>query len=93
MKHEVVLSEFPDSEREWLADEFFTKAPTAHQLRYLAEHYEDIVAHNTVATEADRAEFARRAIFLRQIADELAAIAVGGGDGTDTPPLDPAQLN
>lgn len=25
--------------------------------------------------------------------DELAAIAVGGGEGTDTPPLDPAQLN
>jgi hypothetical protein len=25
--------------------------------------------------------------------DELAAIAVGGGDGADTPPLDPAQLN
>ncbi len=25
--------------------------------------------------------------------DELAAIAVGGSEGTDTPPLDPAQLN
>jgi hypothetical protein len=25
--------------------------------------------------------------------DELAAIAVGGGDGADAPPLDPAQLN
>lgn len=25
--------------------------------------------------------------------DELAAIAVGSGDGTDTPPVDPAQLN
>jgi hypothetical protein len=25
--------------------------------------------------------------------DELAAIAVGGGDGADAPPIDPAQLN
>lgn len=25
--------------------------------------------------------------------DELAAIAVGGGDGVDAPPVDPAQLN
>ncbi len=25
--------------------------------------------------------------------DELAAIAVGGGDGADAPPVDPAQLN
>lgn len=25
--------------------------------------------------------------------DELAAIAVGGSEGADTPPLDPAQLN
>lgn len=25
--------------------------------------------------------------------DELAAIASGGGEGTDSPPLDPAQLN
>ena len=25
--------------------------------------------------------------------DELAAIAVGGGEGADTPPIDPAQLN
>lgn len=25
--------------------------------------------------------------------DELAAIAIGGGEGADAPPLDPAQLN
>lgn len=25
--------------------------------------------------------------------DELAAIAAGGGEGTDSPPIDPAQLN
>lgn len=25
--------------------------------------------------------------------DELAAIAVGGGEGADAPPIDPAQLN
>ena len=25
--------------------------------------------------------------------DELAAIAVGGGEGADAPPVDPAQLN
>jgi hypothetical protein len=25
--------------------------------------------------------------------DELAAIAVGGGEGVDAPPVDPAQLN
>jgi hypothetical protein len=25
--------------------------------------------------------------------DELASIAIGGGEGADTPPVDPAQLN
>lgn len=35
----------------------------------------------------------RRVIAKELADDELADIALGSGEGTDTPPIDPAQLN
>ena len=35
----------------------------------------------------------RKAIARDLADDELADIALGGGEGTDSPPLDPSQLN
>jgi len=39
-------------------------------------------------------ELTLRSVTAKELPDdELAAIAVGGGDGVDAPPVDPAQLN
>lgn len=63
----AVLSQKSKANRDWLDDEFFDKPPTVANLLYVAEHYEDIAATNTVCTDQDRVEWARRAKYLRRL--------------------------
>jgi hypothetical protein len=63
----ALFHDLPVVDQEWLAEEFFTKRPNEEALRYLASHFEDLAATNSV----DRAEWSRRAELLRRLADGL----------------------
>ena len=64
----VVINKLSKRNREWMQDEFFKRAPTKGALVYLAEHYRDIAETNKVASQDDRAEFSRRARYLKRLA-------------------------
>lgn len=53
---------------EWLADDFFHQPVTRQSVIHAAQHYRDIAATNTVCSDEDRIEFARRARYLTRIA-------------------------
>lgn len=59
--------------RDWLEDEFFDTPATRDALMSCAEHFEDIVENNTVCTDQERLEFAKRAKYLRRLAKGLSA--------------------
>jgi hypothetical protein len=58
--------------QEWMADDFFHRPVTLEGALHLAEHYRDVAANNTVCSDEERTEFARRARYLKYLAAKLA---------------------
>ena len=67
----AVFDRLSKRNREWLEDDFFGRAPTRAAVLGLAEHYCDIAATNTACTKKDRAEYSRRAKYLKRLAAGL----------------------
>jgi hypothetical protein len=67
----IDVSTLSKRNREWMTDEFFDHPVNRDTLRYCAEHYRDISAHNVVCSEDQRSEYAQRARYLTRLAATL----------------------
>lgn len=90
----------PRGARNKLADKFWTDYAAAWEangeaaLAHVAENDPSTFVRVAASLMPKETEVTLRRVTAKELPDdELAAIAVGGSEGADTPPLDPAQLN